>query len=60
MPFAQAVQIMRDGRATHFDPRLLDIFLDVVVDGRAAGAPPGPHPAGALCRTGGPKLPPLT
>jgi HD-GYP domain-containing protein (c-di-GMP phosphodiesterase class II) len=30
LPFAQAVQIMRDGRGTHFEPQLLDIFLDFV------------------------------
>jgi putative two-component system response regulator len=51
MPFEQAVQIMRDGRGTHFDPRPLDIFLDVVVDERAPGATPGPHPVGRS-RTG--------
>jgi len=28
-PHEKAVAILRDGRGTHFDPRLLDIFLDI-------------------------------
>jgi putative two-component system response regulator len=30
LPLPQALQIMRDGRGTHFDPDLLDLFLDAV------------------------------
>jgi HD-GYP domain-containing protein (c-di-GMP phosphodiesterase class II) len=30
IPFEQAVEILRDGRGAHFDPRLLDVFLELV------------------------------
>jgi HD-GYP domain-containing protein (c-di-GMP phosphodiesterase class II) len=56
IPFEQSVQIMRDGRGTHFDARLLDIFLDLVADEHSTDAPPDPRldPDGAapLGRTG--------
>ena len=29
-PLGQAVEIMREGRGTHFDARLLDLFLDAI------------------------------
>jgi putative two-component system response regulator len=48
IPFEQAKQIMRDGRATHFDPMLLDVFLDVVADQPSSGA--DPEPAASLGR----------
>jgi putative two-component system response regulator len=34
----EALSIMRDGRGTHFDARLLDLFLDSLDDVLAAGA----------------------
>jgi diguanylate cyclase (GGDEF)-like protein len=32
MPFGQAVALMRDGRGTHFDPELLDLFFECLSD----------------------------
>jgi HD-GYP domain-containing protein (c-di-GMP phosphodiesterase class II) len=35
MPMAQALAIMKEGRGTHFDPRLLDLFLGSVTQFQA-------------------------
>jgi HD-GYP domain-containing protein (c-di-GMP phosphodiesterase class II) len=46
MPIERALAVMRDGRGSHFDPALLDLFLALVEGGRDAGAPPaGTGPA---------------
>ena len=34
-PEAEVMQMMREGRGTHFDPRLLDIFMSVLPEMRA-------------------------
>src|ERR1700722_17013157 len=44
MTTAQAVVIMRNGRGTHFDPVLLDLFLNDLDD---AEPEPGPNPVGS-------------
>ena len=36
LPVEQAVDVMRVGRARHFDPQLLDLFLDSMEIGRAS------------------------
>ncbi len=35
LPEEKVIQIMRDGRGTHFDPRLLDVFMSVLPEMRA-------------------------
>jgi putative two-component system response regulator len=46
MPIERALAVMRDGRGSHFDPALLDLFLALVECRQDAGAPPaGTGPA---------------
>jgi len=40
LPVDEALAVMRDGRATRFDPRLLDLFLDAIDDVVAIVQPP--------------------
>jgi HD-GYP domain-containing protein (c-di-GMP phosphodiesterase class II) len=45
IPIEQAMKMMRDGRDTHFDPMLLDVFLDAVADQPSPGTDPNPAPS---------------
>jgi HD-GYP domain-containing protein (c-di-GMP phosphodiesterase class II) len=52
LPLEEAVQLMRDGRGTHFDPTLLDVFLGLVADEPSSGGSTATRPNASLGRTG--------
>ena len=45
LPLPKALVIMREGRGTHFDPEILDLFLDSIRELEAPTADPSPSSA---------------
>jgi diguanylate cyclase (GGDEF)-like protein len=47
IPFDEAVELMSQGRGSHFDPEVLDLFIECLPEIEAAAAMPKPAPAPA-------------
>ena len=51
IPFDEAVELMCQGRGSHFDPEVLDLFLECLPEMEAAAAMPKPTPVSAPVET---------
>ena len=58
LPLPKALVIMREGRGSHFDPEILDLFLDSIRELEAPAAEPSASPTlSAVGRPGTPESP---